>query len=52
MLGEGAVGVLLTRAQLGQQVMPWSWDGYGEALRKRKAGVAAVTDPDAGPKKS
>jgi transposase len=29
-----------------------SWCPTGTALRKRKAGVAAVTDPDAGPKKS
>jgi transposase len=29
-----------------------TWCPTGEALRKRKAGVAAVTDPDAGPKKS
>jgi transposase len=29
-----------------------TWCPTGEALRKRKAGVAAVTDPDAAPKKS
>jgi transposase len=29
-----------------------TWCPTGQALRKRKAGVAAVTDPDAGPKKS
>jgi len=29
-----------------------SWCPTGQALRKRKAGVVAVTDPDAGPKKS
>jgi transposase len=29
-----------------------SWCPTGQALRKRKAGVAAVTDPDAAPKKS
>jgi transposase len=29
-----------------------SWCPTGTALRKRKAGPAAVTDPDAGPKKS
>jgi transposase len=29
-----------------------TWCPTGEAQRKRKAGVAAVTDPDAGPKKS
>jgi transposase len=29
-----------------------TWCPTGEALRKRKAGVVTVTDPDAGPKKS
>jgi transposase len=29
-----------------------TWCPTGEAARKRKAGVATVTDPDAGPKKS
>jgi hypothetical protein len=29
-----------------------TWCPTGEALRKRKAGVATVTDPDAEPKKS
>lgn len=29
-----------------------AWCPTGQALRKRKAGVALVTDPDAGPKKS
>jgi transposase len=29
-----------------------TWCPTGTALRKRKAGVATVTDPDAGPKKS
>ena len=29
-----------------------SWCPTGQALRKRKGGVAAVTDPDAAPKKS
>jgi transposase len=29
-----------------------TWCPTGQALRKRKAGVAAVTDPDAAPKKS
>jgi transposase len=29
-----------------------TWCPTGQATRKRKAGVAAVTDPDAGPKKS
>jgi transposase len=29
-----------------------SWCPTGQALRKRKAGVAAVTDPDAAPKKN
>lgn len=29
-----------------------TWCPTGEAQRKRKAGVATVTDPDAGPKKS
>ena len=29
-----------------------TWCPTGTALRKRKAGVASVTDPDAGPKKS
>ena len=29
-----------------------SWCPTGQALRKRKAGVVAVTDPDAAPKKS
>jgi transposase len=29
-----------------------SWCPTGQALRKRKAGVVTVTDPDAGPKKS
>ena len=29
-----------------------TWCPTGEALRKRKAGVVAVTDPDAAPKKS
>jgi transposase len=29
-----------------------TWCPTGEALRKRKAGVATVTDPDAAPKKS
>jgi transposase len=29
-----------------------AWCPTGEALRKRKAGVVTVTDPDAGPKKS
>jgi transposase len=29
-----------------------TWCPTGSALRKRKAGVATVTDPDAGPKKS
>jgi transposase len=29
-----------------------SWCPTGQALRKRKAGAAIVTDPDAGPKKS
>jgi transposase len=29
-----------------------SWCPTGSAVRRRKAGVVAVTDPDAGPKKS
>ena len=29
-----------------------TWCPTGQAVRKRKAGVATVTDPDAGPKKS
>ena len=29
-----------------------TWCPTGTALRQRKAGVAAVTDPDAGPQKS
>ena len=29
-----------------------TWCPTGQAQRKRKAGVATVTDPDAGPKKS
>jgi transposase len=29
-----------------------TWCPTGEALRRRKAGVVTVTDPDAGPKKS
>ena len=29
-----------------------TWRPTGQALRKRKAGVVTVTDPDAAPKKS